>query len=622
MAGDSEVEQPKPQTNEVQTNGISFHNTVSRGLRDLTGRLRMGKGGQKAKRNSTPRGSLNGTGARDNISSQNTSGSSSRGNSDVGNSLESLNVRLRKLQEETEQPVVPFRIKFVNNKEEATMADIYPYEEFNDIVQRITAKLRMTRHAEYVLMYKDNDDEEIGVACSDNLREMFAIFEPGSRLQLRIVPFNINNSGALDSIGKIWDYSHTPNVFVSEAGDDSDSDDSNQNVNLSDIKLETSQKKQEMEQKPAELTPPDATPPTPNPTSTSHMAVEDIAQAGITAAAAAAAAQAATETGASSTKPEPPTSKQSAPTSSKSSPKSSAVGTPGKSKDAEELRQAIMLMSTNLSLAIESLGTKLTRNFDKLSEEQASILESVKKAAERQKQEEEEKRIELAKTQPTKADVQTDTAETADDSSPAKSEDIKVEIDTKDEHVTVEIKSKDDAAVEDAPPKEDKAEPAKEDVKVEMEEVKAEPAKEEVKAEEPKPEPVKEEPEPAKEKPKPEPVKEEVKVQVEEPKPAEEETKPVEEVIHVEIIDEPSVSKVETKAAADNSYQSETFRFHFAAANFAFHNNPYASSFFQHGFAETGMPHHFEKPCLMSSPFKCNGCSCRYSNCAQCMASI
>ncbi|PIA15552.1 hypothetical protein COEREDRAFT_81886 [Coemansia reversa NRRL 1564] len=597
----------------------------------------MGKGGQKAKRNSTPRGSLNGTVARDKSSSQNTSGSSSRGNSHVGNSLESLNVRLRKLQEETEQPVVPFRIKFVNNKEEATMADIYPYEEFNDIVQRITAKLRMTRHAEYVLMYKDNDDEEIGVACSDNLREMFAIFEPGSRLQLRIVPFNINNSGALDSIGKIWEYSHTPNVFVSEAGDDSDSDVSNQNVNISDIKLETSQKKQEMEQKPVELTPPDATPPTPKPASTPHMAVEDIAQAGITAAAAA-AAQAATETGASSTKPEPPTSKQSASTSSKSSPKSSAVGTPGKSKDAEELRQAIMLMSTNLSLAIESLGTKLTRNFDKLSEEQASILESVKKAAERQKQEEEENRIELAKSQSTKADIQTAAAESADESPPAKSEDIKVEIDTKDEHLTVEIKSKDDAGVEDAPPKDDKPEPVKEDDKVEMEEVKTEPVKEEVKVEEAKPEPVKEEPEPepvkeepepepAKEEPKPEPVKEEVKVeevkvQVEDPKPAAEETKPVEEVIHVEIIDEPSVSKVETKPATDNSYQSETFRFHFAAANFAFHNNPYASSFFQHGFAETGMPHHFEKPCLMSSPFKCNGCSCRYSNCAHCMSSI
>ncbi|KAJ2805702.1 hypothetical protein H4R20_001977 [Coemansia guatemalensis] len=642
MAGDSESEQAKPPT-EVQTNGVDPSNTVSRGLRDFAGRLRMGKGGQKAKRNSTPRGSLNGTRARGNSSSKSTSGSSSRGNSDVGASLESLNARLRKLQEETEQPAIPFRIKFVNNKEEATMADIYPYEEFNDIIQRITAKLRMTRHAEYVLMYKDNDDEEIGVACSDNLREMFAIFEPGSRLQLRIVPFNINNSGALDSIGKIWEYSHTPNVFISDPEDASDSDASNQNVNLSDIKLATPQKKKpEMEQKPAELTPPSPTPPKPVPASTPHMAVEDIAQAGITAAAAAAAAQAATGTGASSTKPEPPTSKQSAPTSSKSSAKSSSVGTPAaKSKDAEELRQAIMLMSTNLTLAIESLGTKLTRNFDKLSEEQAAILESVKKAAERQKLEEEERkeqervRFELTKPQSAKADVQAATTEHVDVSSSAKSEDVKVEVDTKDEHVTVEVKAKEDAgaaaaAAASEAAQETKPEPAKEDVKVEVkldeakveevkvevEEAKPEPPKEEAKAEEVKVEDVKVE---AK--------KEEVKVEavkVDEPKPAaapKEESKPVEEVIHVEIIDEPPATKAESKP--DTTYQSETFRFHFAAANFAFHHNPYASSFFQRGFAETGMPQHFDRPCLMASPFECNGgCTCRYSNCARCMASI
>ncbi|KAJ2083743.1 hypothetical protein H4R24_000606 [Coemansia sp. RSA 988] len=639
MAGASESEQAKPLTTEIQTNGTDpTHNTVSRGLRDFAGKLRMGKGGQKVKRNSSTHGSLNGTRARDNSSSQSTSGLSSRGHSDVGRSLEGLNARLRKLQEETELPMMPFRIKFVNNKEEATMADIYPYEEFNDIIQRITAKLRMSRHAEYLLMYKDNDDEEIGVACSDNLREMFAIFEPGSRLQLRIVPFNIINSGALDSIGKIWEYSHTPNVFISEPEDASDSDASNQNVNLSDIKLATPQKKPEMEQKPAELTPPNQTPPKSEPASTPHMAVEDIAQAGITAAAAAAAAQAAAEAGASSTKPEPPTSKQSATNSSKSSAKPSAVGTPAKSKDAEELRQAIMLMSTNLTLAIESLGTKLTRNFDKLSGEQAAILESVKKAAERQKVEEEERvRFELTKSQSNKADVSPASVEHVDESSTAKSEDLKVEVDTKDEHVTVEIKAKEDAGAAAAAAasevvQEPKPAPAKEDIKVEvkLDEAKVEEVKVEV--DEVKPEPAKEEPKveevKAEAKVEEEAATETIKIKIEESEPAApveptpaEAPKPVEEVVHVEIIDEPSAAKVESKP--DTAYQSETFRFHFAAANFAFHHNPYASSFFQHGFAETGMPQHFDRPCLMASPFECNGgCSCRYSSCARCMASI
>ncbi|KAJ2236239.1 hypothetical protein GGH97_005585, partial [Coemansia sp. RSA 475] len=397
-------------------------------------------------------------------SSRSSSSVSSRSVSDAGTSLANLSDRLRRLQEDGQERAIPFRVKFVNTKGEATMADVYPHEEYNDVIQRITAKLRMTRHADYVLLYKDTDDEEIGVACSDNLREMFAIFEPGSRLQLRIVPFKINNSGALDSIAKIWEYGHTPNVFVSEEVSEAESED----IQLSDIKLAS--ERPEMAERPK--------------LGSQHMAVEDIADTAVAAAAATALAAAAAQTvttdnGPSSTKPEPATSKTSAAsskhtsaaaskhssvapskhtsvaaskntsvaaskhTSVAASNKATVPGTPAasKTKDAEELRMAIMLMSTNLTLAIDSLGTKLTRNFDKLSDEQAKILESLKKAAEHEKVIKEEiviiKEKEEVKDEPHSTTTTTTTTTTKTE---AKDEKVEVDVEVeKDEKIEVDV---------------------------------------------------------------------------------------------------------------------------------------------------------------------------------------
>ncbi|KAJ2489441.1 hypothetical protein GGI11_009266, partial [Coemansia sp. RSA 2049] len=57
------------------------------------------------------------------------------------------------------------------------------------------------------------------------------------------------------------------------------------------------------------------------------------------------------------------------------------------------------------------------------------------------------------------------------------------------------------------------------------------------------------------------------------------------------------------------------FAYHLSAANFAFHSNPYSSSFFKHGFAEADMPSHFSHPCMMASPFECvSSCSCTHGN--------
>ncbi|KAJ2326942.1 hypothetical protein GGI00_004599, partial [Coemansia sp. RSA 2681] len=186
----------------------------AQGLRDaITSKLRLGKGGNKARRGTTPRTSAIAEGIHRSRSS------SSGVSSHHGEDIESLSMRLRRLNEAGVE-TIPFRIKFVNNKNEATMADVYPSEEYKDVIRKIVEKLRMPHMSNYVLLYKDTDDEEIGVACTDNLREMFSIFEPGSRLQLRIVQLNINNSGALDSIPSIWDNGHTPNVFLHD--DDGD----------------------------------------------------------------------------------------------------------------------------------------------------------------------------------------------------------------------------------------------------------------------------------------------------------------------------------------------------------------------------------------------------------------
>ncbi|KAJ2395012.1 hypothetical protein GGI05_001784, partial [Coemansia sp. RSA 2603] len=134
--------------------------------------LKLGKGGQKSRRGSTPRASLltESNLAKFTRMSGSTSSSSSSGKPAIsGNAkadaiaLESLNERLRRLKEDG-RVVLPFRVKFVNIKGEATMADVYPTEEFNDIIQKVTAKLRMSRHSDYVLMFTDTDNEEIGVA--------------------------------------------------------------------------------------------------------------------------------------------------------------------------------------------------------------------------------------------------------------------------------------------------------------------------------------------------------------------------------------------------------------------------------------------------------------------------
>ncbi|KAJ2454335.1 hypothetical protein EV183_001581 [Coemansia sp. RSA 2336] len=644
MPGDTGSEKSQPPAEQPQTNGVDG---TMRGLRDIAGRLRLGKRGNKAKRGSTPRTSI----IDDPVKSPHISSSaSSRSVSNAGTSLANLSDRLRRLQEEGQESNQPFRIKFVNNRGDATMADVYPYEEFNDIIHRITAKLRMTRHADYVLLYKDTDDEEIGVACTDNLREMFSIFEPGSRLQLRIVPFKINNSGALDSIAKIWEYSHTPNVFLSQEEEMSGSETSSQDVNLSEIKLATEQKP-EMAERPKQ----DEQPP-----KNEHMAVEDIADTAVQAAAASAAhvADAATanttDYGPSSTKPEPPTSASSKTSSKKSSRKSSKVssksssakptepGTPANAggKDNDELRQAIMLMSANLSLAIDSLGNKLTRNFDKLSDEQAKILETLNAAAEKQKAEEGKQHVEVDVKNEVEVDVEVDKKEDKEEIKEEIKEETKTETkeeakeETKEEATTetkTEIKTETKTETKVEGDVETKVEESKTTTTTTSKpEADAEKAKEETKEE--AKEETKEETIDIKVEEKTDTVQETVEVKAEEKteekteetvKVKVEETAEKEEVVHVEVVEdtpppppEPSTEKI--KVTVEEKYpQAEAFKFHFAAANFAFHSNPYASSFFQHGFRETGMPGHFKQPCLMSSPFECShGCCCHHDSCS------
>ncbi|KAJ2814895.1 hypothetical protein FBU31_007124, partial [Coemansia sp. 'formosensis'] len=346
----------------------------SQGLRDaISSKLRLGKGGNKARRGSTPRTSA--IAEATHLAQAHSISTSSHASH--GGSLESLSVRLRNLKEAgelAEQP--PFRIKFVNQKNEATMADVYPTEEFKDIIRKIVEKLRMPHHSNYVLMYTDTDEEEIGVACTDNLREMFSIFEPGSKLQLRIVHFTINNSGALDSIPSIWDNGHTPNVFLHDDGASESShgsESSGDSVNLGHLKQASAAATAvvEMEEKP-KPSPPAAT------GSHAHLAVEDVAEAAVAAAAASAAAAALAD--AVGTKPEKGNSNASnkAEPPTPVSPASPVVSPKVDVKPPEdELRTAIAMMSNNLTLAIESLGTKLATNFDRLSNEQAKIIDSL-----------------------------------------------------------------------------------------------------------------------------------------------------------------------------------------------------------------------------------------------------
>ncbi|KAJ1944149.1 hypothetical protein FBU59_002685, partial [Linderina macrospora] len=133
----------------------------------------------------------------------------------------------------------PFRVKFVNASGDATMVDVHPAEKFDSLVHKVADKLRMSQHGQYVLIYKDPDSQEIGVACTDNMHEMFRLFEPGSRFQLKIVQFHGNNSSAIDNVAGIWGSSHTPSQFQSLVADEYDSDDSESSLDLTNIKLES-----------------------------------------------------------------------------------------------------------------------------------------------------------------------------------------------------------------------------------------------------------------------------------------------------------------------------------------------------------------------------------------------
>ncbi|KAJ2796389.1 hypothetical protein H4R21_004736, partial [Coemansia helicoidea] len=188
--------------------GSSSHD--GRSQRDENNRLRVGKrGGSKSLRHSTPR----------------TSAVSSRRSS--GPDMAVQRERLARLEKEAEskpaseaaaktEPALKYRVKFVNHLGEATLCDISQEDTFAEIVPSIAEKLRMPPKASYLLIYKDTDDEEIGVGCTGNLQEMLALFEPGSRIQLRIVPYHIINHSALDTISSLWGYSSTPNIFMSE----------------------------------------------------------------------------------------------------------------------------------------------------------------------------------------------------------------------------------------------------------------------------------------------------------------------------------------------------------------------------------------------------------------------
>ncbi|KAJ1893079.1 hypothetical protein LPJ66_005967, partial [Kickxella alabastrina] len=366
----------------------------SRGLREgIATKLRLGKGGQKARRGSTPRTSQmtesnlakftqisSNTGSSTSSAIAAASAAAAAANTEDARSmtgnikkdaaiLENLNERLQRITE----GVAPFRVKFENNKGEATMSDVYPEEEFNEVLQKVTAKLRMSRHSDYIIMYKDTDDEDIAVACTDHLREMFGLFEPGCRLQLKIVPFNINNSGALDSIAKIWEYGLTPNVFVDEV----ESDDSSDEVDLTHIKLATDghQKEEKKAESAAETAVATAAAALAEAKAVAEKAAADAAAAaGVAAAAELKASEAATAASAAVAKAEAEAKARkeaeeaaNQPSSTKAEPPSPASPSSNtEKKDGDELRQAILMMSSNLSLAIESLGTRLTHNFDKL----------------------------------------------------------------------------------------------------------------------------------------------------------------------------------------------------------------------------------------------------------------
>ncbi|KAJ2400935.1 hypothetical protein GGI10_006140, partial [Coemansia sp. RSA 2530] len=65
--------------------------------------------------------------------------------------------------------------------------------------------------------------------------------------------------------------------------------------------------------------------------------------------------------------------------------------------------------------------------------------------------------------------------------------------------------------------------------------------------------------------------------------------------------------------------RADIFKEHLHNANaFAFHTNPYASSFFQHGFSEVGMPSYIRHPCMLQTPFDEHACDCS-GGCSACL---
>ncbi|KAJ2909216.1 hypothetical protein GGI21_002103, partial [Coemansia aciculifera] len=577
----------------------------AQGFRDaITSKLRLGKGGNKARRGSTPR-----TSAMTEVPHLSRSTSSLSSHSG-GDEISSLSQRLRKLNEAgAGAESIPFRIKFVNNKNEATMADVYPSEEYKDVIRKIVEKLRMPHQSNYVLLYYDTDDEEIGVACTDNLREMFSIFEPGSRLQLRIVQLNVNNSGALDSIPSIWDNGHTPNVFLHhhdhDGGSGHESDSSGHSVDLGKLKLAsaavaataaTVPPPLEMEEKPKPA-------PADSVSVHSHLAVEDIAEVAVAAATAASAAASAaalasavgTKTevpgdSAASNKAEPPSSP---PASPNVSPTAAAAAGDKVEPGGDELRTAIAMMSTNLTLAIESLGTKLATNFDRLSNEQAKIIDSLAHAKTTS-----DVCAEAAATAAAAAALVATTAVVAEEKTEEVEVEEKVEIKVE-EKVEVTTETKTDEGVTKSTTVETKTTDIKvEDVETKTTDIKVEDV--ETKTTEIKVEDVKGKSEP--------------------------------EIIHVEVVDvkpPPAVVVVAPAPAppkkddcGGTQHRADIFKEHLAAANqFAFHTNPYASSFFQHGFSEVGMPSYIRHPCMLRSPFnEPSSCSsCTNGGCSACL---
>ncbi|KAJ1728178.1 hypothetical protein LPJ72_005591 [Coemansia sp. Benny D160-2] len=755
---------------------------------DKLNKLKLGMGGNKARRGSTPRTSLvgaptvlvgggGGGGERNGTTTRAiktngtgvTSPSYGEATSIGTRSMEQLNERLQRLKADAtrsgsrvaaDAQSTPFRVKFVNSKGEATMADVYPNEDFKDIVQQVTEKLRMSRRSDYVLMYRDTDDEEIGVACTDNLREMFSLFEPGSRLQLRIVPFNIINSGALDTIANIWEYSQTPNIFISsgaatpageEDGDDVASDAStNNDLDLSKIEIENL--KHENEQKPEMAEKPKP----------SGSAIEDITDAAVAAAAASSAAAAAiaaskadeaaaAAANAATAADSPPSSTQ---TQAASSPKPEASpDNGGKASDAEGLRQAITMMGANLALAIDSLGTKLTRNFDQLSTEQGKILGVLKAASEKpepaavvvteitveendeeekkkqqqqqeaeeaekkKKQQQEEAEAEKKKEEEAKRKKEEEEEAEKEKEKKKKEEQDEVEAEIRKAHEEEErlLREEEEKLLqeemqlleeeakllrerEEEKQKQEEAAKKKEERKKLDEEAKKKMDEERKKIEEDRKrvEEVRKRIEDERKKMEEERMQklkeeeiENIKITVVEEKPAAaEEAKKKkgevkfavensrdsdEETINVEIFDETRSdisNHSSTSAGSGRTKMSETidvkvtesagaathtesikvhveepahrpaaapaaaaapapshapdatkaFAYHLSAANFAFHSNPYSSSFFKHGFAEADMPSHFSHPCMMASPFECvSSCSCtRGNSCPAC----